>query len=411
MRPGRSLTGFVFSGGAARGAYEAGVVQYIFEEIAKELGHDVPADVLAGTSAGAIAACALAAWADEPRARASRLANCWSSLRVETVMRPDLREILTLLHSLLCKGGRPTVALRHGGLIDPTGLRRLLKAAIPFARIPRHVGEGRLSALSVSTTHIATGRTVVFVTAVDGRLPRWRPLPTVEARLSPIGLPHALASAAIPLLFPAVEIDGEWYCDGGLRQNIPLAPACALGATRLVVISAHSFDRSESALEAARVRAFASPLFLAGKTLNALLLDRIDADLERLSQINEILAAGDTAFGARFVPALNRALGEERAVGPVALALVRASEDIGRIAAAYVRSRAFQGRARGLVARLFARLAEEDSESDNDLLSYLLFDAGFAARLLDLGRRDARARHAELVRFFSEAPAASSKVA
>jgi NTE family protein len=386
-------------------------VRYILEEVAQELGHEIPMDVLAGTSAGAIGACGLAAWSDQPKARAGRLASYWGGLRVEQVMRPDRRETAALIHSLLCRGGRATIGLRRGGLIDPRALRRLLAASIPFDRIPEHVRAGRLQALSVSTTHIASGRTIVFVTTKGPRLPSWSHDLTVEPREAKIGLPHALASAAIPLLFPAVRIENEWYCDGGLRQNIPLSPACRLGATRLVVVSAHTLESAERGVEDARVQAFPSPLFLIGKTLNALLLDRIDSDLERLRRINEILAAGEAAFGSRFVSALSRELGPGQEVRPVALALVRASEDIGGIAAAYVRSSEFKGRARGLVARLFARLAEGESDSENDLLSYLLFDGGFAARLIDLGVRDARARHAELVRFFSDVPAATSRVA
>ena len=47
------------------------------------------------------------------------------------------------------------------------------------------------------------------------------------ARLAPV---HALASAAIPLLFPSVRVGSRYYADGGLRLNTPLAPALRLGA-------------------------------------------------------------------------------------------------------------------------------------------------------------------------------------
>jgi hypothetical protein len=114
-------------------------------------------------------------------------------------------------------------------------------------------------------------------------------------------------------------------------------------------------------------------------------------------------------LGYTMCPACAKAYGH--GVRPVALALIRASEDIGRIAADYVRGAEFRRRARGMVGRLLVRLGEAEAESESDLLSYLLFDGGFAARLIDLGRRDARARHAELVRFFADAPAATSKVA
>src|SRR5438270_348953 len=61
-----------------------------------------------------------------------------------------------------------------------------------------------------------------------------------EVREVPLRKEHALASAAIPMLFPPVRIEGELYCDGGLRPDLPLYTATALGARRLLVVSPHS---------------------------------------------------------------------------------------------------------------------------------------------------------------------------
>src|SRR6202012_3500397 len=94
----------------------------------------------------------------------------------------------------------------------------------------------RLAAMSISTTHVASGRTVVFVQRRDGGLPRWGSDPTMIAHAASIRAEHVLASAAVPFLFPAVEIDGEFYCDGGLRQNGPLSPARSLGADGVIVV-------------------------------------------------------------------------------------------------------------------------------------------------------------------------------
>jgi NTE family protein len=393
----------VLAGGAARGAYEVGVVQYILEEVARDVG-DAPLDVLCGTSVGAINACALAAWADDPRGRAARLAEHWETLRIEHVVRPDGREILGLVQSFF-RLGRTNPRLRRGGILDPAGLARLLAAAVPFHRIDDHLRAGRLKALSVSTTHIATGRTVVFVQRVENDPPLASRDPTLVPQLTTIGLPHALASAAIPLLFPAVVIDDEYYCDGGLRQNVPLSPARRLGADRLIVVSPRALaDRAPASVQQARVQSFPSPLFLVGKTLNALLLDRIDADLDRMNRINEILAAGERLYGAGFVPALNKELGREpgRQVRPMRVELIRASHDIGVLAAQFVRSAEFASRSRGVIGRVLRRLADGESASETDLLSYLLFDGGFARQLIELGRADARAKHDSLCAFFGD---------
>ena len=54
-------TGLVLAGGAARGAYEAGVLSYLRDEFEPHLGRELRLDILAGTSVGAIHACYLAA--------------------------------------------------------------------------------------------------------------------------------------------------------------------------------------------------------------------------------------------------------------------------------------------------------------------------------------------------------------
>lgn len=404
---GRQKVGLVLAGGAARGAYEVGVIQHLLEEVSRDLGHDVPLDVLCGTSVGAINVCSLAAWADQPRTRAAHLVDQWTALRIDHIVRPDGREVLGLLGSLL---GRKQGVMRRGGILDPAGLARLLTTKIPFARIGENLRAGRLTAVSVSTTHVASGRTIVFAQRADGTLPHWSRDPTITARPATLSLAHALASAAIPLLFPAVLIDGEFYCDGGLRQNVPLSPARRLGADRLIVVSPRTYDRKLTPEVAhAREAGMPSPFFLLGKALNALLLDRVDSDVDRLERINDMLDAGTRLYGPTFVANLNRELGREpgRAVRPMRIELIRASKDIGRMAGEFVRSRAFESRAHGMVGRLLRRLGEGDENREADLVSYLLFDGEFARQLIELGRNDARARHAELCAFFAADSSAS----
>src|SRR5438046_5965792 len=77
------LVALILAGGAARGAYEVGVVMHILTEVAKDIGRPVPFDVLCGTSVGAINACTLAAHADEPIRRGQLLERTWTSLRLD----------------------------------------------------------------------------------------------------------------------------------------------------------------------------------------------------------------------------------------------------------------------------------------------------------------------------------------
>jgi NTE family protein len=379
-------------------------VRYILEDVARELGRDIPIDIISGTSAGSINAVMLAAHADKPALRAALLAQRWTDLKLEDVVRPSTGEILRLAARLVGRSpGTDARAGRRGGVFDPSGVEGIVRDAVHFENIGKHMRAGRLSALSISTTHVASGRTVVFVQRREGGVPRWGGDPTMVARPAQIGADHVLASAAVPLLFPAVEIDGHFYCDGGLRQNVPLSPARRLGASNLIVINPRYIREDSPTPEIAEARElqYPDPFFFVGKALNALLLDRIENDIDRLERLNAVLRAGVRKFGAAFTQMLNEELGRggESALRPLDVVYVRASRDIGVLAAEYVQSREFAKRVRGIMGRVMRRIA--DGEKEADLLSYVLFDGPFAAQLIEMGRDDARARHDNLVTFFA----------
>jgi NTE family protein len=418
MKDSPSSVGLVLAGGSARAAYEVGVVRYLLEDVARALGRDVPIDVMCGTSAGSINVCMLAAHADRPSERAAMLAKRWTDLELEDVVRPAGKEILHMAGRLLgrtpgradASGSRPG---RRGGMFDPSGVEEIVQEAVPFGRIAEHMRAGLLRAISISTTHVASGRTVVFVQRREGGLPPWGSDPTMVARAAEIRAEHVLASAAVPLLFPAVEIDGQFYCDGGLRQNVPLSPARRLGADSLIVINPR-FIREQAPTPAtaeAREREFPDPLFVVGKAMNALLLDRIENDIDRLAMLNAVLAAGTRRYGPGFAGTINDELHRQgqRGLRHMDVVYVRASQDIGVLAADYARSAEFAKRVRGITGRVLRRLAEGESEAD--LLSYVLFDGEFAGRLIEMGRADARAKHDSFVRFFADRFASNAPAA
>lgn len=386
-----SSAALVLGGGGARGAYEVGVLHYLFEDLPRRIGRAPRFPILSGTSAGAINVCAIGARADQPLRGVATLAQRWAGLRAETIVRIDRCEIAGMIRALL--GGKPgrlgPVRLK-GALLDPAPLQALLTESLAFDALARQVGAG--TAISVTATNVSTGRAAVFVAGAGARAP-WRRRATDVLPVSELRLDHVLASASIPLLFPSVEIDGRLYCDGSLREHVPLSPALHLGAERLVVVSTqHASGDTPPHLRQARELAYPSPLFLIGRALEALTLDRIDDDLERLERINEIVAAGGAAFGDGFTQAIGDALAAQGAppVRPVRVVAIRPSEPLGRLAADYVRSRRFRPRLSGTAGRLLGRLADADADREADLLSFLLFDGPFAAELMELGRADAR---------------------
>lgn len=413
-------TGLVLGGGAARGAYEAGVLSYLREELEPELGRELRLDIVAGTSVGAIHACYLAATADQPALQARGMRAHWTGMKVEEVLRCGVGDIFRVLREALGKPASHPRDIQYGGLVDPRGLRAIVSRGIPWLGIGRNVRKGHLEALAVSTTHVGSGRATVFVQRRGGGIPSWGNDPSYQAQATRIAPNHALASAAIPVVFPAVRLGGELHVDGGLRLNVPLSPALRLGAQRVIVISlrheavrARKPDSTEQDAEHEREQAFATAPFLAGKMLNTLMMDRTDQDLGRLRRLNAILEAGTVAYGPGFAQTLGAVLEPHRSqpLRYVRELLVRPSKDIGTLAAEYVRTPEFRRRSSGLAHKAILRLVDRDAAHEADLASYLLFDGGFADILIELGRHDARALHDEWVRFWSNEPQTVAEMA
>ncbi|HEY5925214.1 MAG TPA: patatin-like phospholipase family protein [Kofleriaceae bacterium] len=400
----RPKIGFVLSGGGSRGAYEAGIIHYLRTDLARRLGRQVPIDIVTGTSVGAINAAFLAATMSDPDTQAAQIVAGWRALQLEELISLKVTDILRGVRLLM--GGDPPPpppgSFRYGGLLDTSGLERFVIRVIPWRGIERSLRTKALHAISVSATHVGTGHTVVFLSSAEPVPREWSRDPFVRHRAARIGPRHVLASAAIPLLFPAVKIGDEYFTDGGLRQNTPMSPAIRLGADRLLLVSLRHVKKHEpKALEKEREHAYPKPLFLAGKALNALMLDHTEYDLMRMQRINLILEAGRASFGDRFEEMMNHELVRLRGapLRSIQAVHIRPSEDIGAIAALFAQSG--KVKVHGPVAkRLIGRLAAGEAKHESDLLSYLLFDGDFAAELIELGRRDAAKKEDELAALF-----------
>ena len=407
-RPKRAV---VLSGGGARGAYEAGVLRYILDDLPKQTGIQPDFEIVCGTSVGAIHACFLAATADETENRGDHLVDIWARMKVHEIFNFTTRDFFRLpgrmlgvkrVAKLLREGQRPD---RLYGLLDTEPLERLVLQSIPWRGIRRNVRSGRIDTVCVAATQIATGRAVVFCDSARPELPPWASVSNIRMqriRLSPL---HALASAAIPLLFPSVRVGARYYADGGLRLNTPLAPAVRLGADRILVIGLTHPEGPTVNEATAQERAaeFGNPMYLFGKVLNALMLSPIEADVSRLHFVNNILEAGTEVYGPEFVSELNRALGteEDRDLKRIEDLVIRPSDDLGVLAADVVRDdpELDFGPFLGLLQRL---TGAGSTAREADLLSYLLFDESYARRCIDIGHRDAESRADEIAAFFSD---------
>jgi NTE family protein len=165
----RSKVGIVLAGGGSRGAYEAGIIQYLRNDLPKRLGGQVPIDIISGTSVGAINAAFMAATIDDPATQADRLVGHWRSLRIEQML--GLRAIDLARSARLMFGGDPAPpdpgSYRYGGILDASVLERFVIKNIPWRGIERNLRSGVLGALTCSATHVGTGHTVVFLSSRD----------------------------------------------------------------------------------------------------------------------------------------------------------------------------------------------------------------------------------------------------
>jgi NTE family protein len=408
-----ALTGLVLSGGGARGAYEAGIIKYIRNELPPRTRSNARFEIICGTSVGAINTCFLAATSHQPEVQGRALADVWERLRIEGVYQVGLKQLVNLPRFLFGSRGRGELddvvgPGRLGGLLNTSPLEALVRRGTRWSYIEDNLQSGVLHGVCVNATHVSSGKTHSFIHTKDQKIPPWSTDPSVVPRAVKIGPEHALASAAIPWVFPCVDIDGEVYADGGLKLNTPISPAIRLGADRLLVVGLRA--KEEPADEGGMVPSPADPVdqspsaaFLLGKILNAFLSDKTEYDLQRLERFNRLIEAGIAAYGDGFEAALGAALSRSRGqpYRRVDALFVRPNEDIAAVAAKHLRLGSVVARAGPIVGPLLRRLAGTGGEREGDLLSYLLFDGEYAADLVAMGMRDADAMRQQLIDFFA----------
>ena len=369
-----------------------GVLSYLFDELTRTRGAPPKVDILCGTSVGAINSSYLAAHLVDPVLGIRRLVDVWSGMKLDDVLGFGWRQAVSLPRVMLGGGG-------GAGIFDVSPMASLVQREIPWRAITRTMRQGRLKALSVSATEVSTGRTVIFMqTGPTTALPTRAP-PRTLIRADRIGPQHALASAAIPLLFPPVNLGNQLYVDGGVRQNTPIAPAIRLGATHVLVVGTSRLVRGVTHPKPVEAP---SLTFLLGKIMNALLLDHLDSDLGFVNLLNDILQSGKSGFGPEFVPRLNEAAAMRggHQFRPIETLVIRPTEGIGQLAAEHLR--AGKLRAGPLFTKRLLKLLDMGIADDAALGTYLLFGGGLWQLLIGRGRPDARARRNEIKNFLGE---------
>ena len=373
----KKKTGLILSGGGARAAYQVGVLMAIADMVPR--GTRNPFPVICGTSAGALNAAALSANAHNYRMAVKGLERVWSNITAEQVYRTDLyafvRSLLRWAVSGVVSGNTPV----NSALLDSAPLSKLLNLVISFDRIQQSLDNGDLDALSISATSYANGESIAFFQGRE-ELQGWQRARRI-GRPARIQAHHLLASSAIPILFPAVEVEGRYYGDGAVRQLAPISPALHLGAERVLVIGVSG---NTSASHQREVAGYPSLAQVLGHILNSVFVDTLEGDVERLERINKTITA---------IPAEQRAKNDIQ-LREVDVLKIYPSQPIDEIAAGHIQELP-------KTLRFFLRGSGATRSPGAAAVSYLLFEPGFTRNLISLGFRDAMEREDELRQFLS----------
>src|SRR5256712_9614858 len=245
--------------------------------------------------------------------------------------------------------------------LDARRLAVLVREFVPWRALHQNVADCRVRAVTLSATDVETGHTVIFVeSAADNAL--YSTDASVEyvcARLMP---QHALASAAIPIIFPTVRVGGRLFVDGSVRQNTPISPAIRMGCERVLVIGLRADPRTLLARASRRQAAseqesLSAPLYLFGKLLDALLLDRVENDLANLRRVNAALEALSPGI-LEEQPVALALVAAGGSLRPVSDLFIRPSQDLGKLAADVLSRPAVRARPSGPAGHVMRRIRQ-----------------------------------------------------
>lgn len=373
--PTNNTYALVLSGGGARGAYQAGALRALYE-ISKERNNFGLFRNLIGVSAGAINAAFIASEADNLDLATERMCHMWRGLTTEEVFRTDYvtvgRTAWRLMRGVSLGGFSPALRPTKVGLLNVEPLRDLLAKEIRFERIKEHIKSGALNSLNITATDYSTAVGVTFFMGKP-EIKEWKRVQRIGIR-EDIGIDHIMASASIPIFFPPWKIGNRHYGDGCLRNTAPLSPARKVGANKLLVIGVRKMSNLSLTDDNIIKPTLGRVLSV---VINAIFLDAIESDIERMRIINETLQLVSNKTGMRNI-------------------------DVAHIHPSQAPSELAQERVKGLPPVLRFLLTGLGSPKESaEILSYLTFDPMYLNALVDLGYADTLKQKENLIQILA----------
>jgi len=365
-------TAIILPGGGARCAYQVGVLKAIRELLADDVN---PFPVICGTSAGAINATVLASHAHEFSIAVDRLEHFWRNMRCERVYRTDAWTVFK-------SGMRFALTLLSGGLLktdpraflDNTPLRHFLQSTLQLEGIQTALNEDALRAVAITASGYTCASAISYFQAQEG-IRGWQ-RPRRIGKPARLQVSHLLASAALPIIFPAERIGNEYFGDGGMRMVAPLSPAIHLGANRILVIGTRD---EKPDLPPESPATYPSAGEIGGYLMDTIFMDTLNADLARMQRINKTL---------ELVPEEKR---QQTGLQRIDSLVIKPSRDLRHVTQTHVHE----------IPRSVQVLLRTLGGWGRDwrMASYLLFESAYCSELIELGYADGMNAKQEIIAF------------
>ncbi|ALQ08798.1 MULTISPECIES: patatin-like phospholipase family protein [Pseudoalteromonas] len=370
--PKKPKIALLLTGGGARAAYQVGVLKALAHSMPRTA--PLPFRVINGTSAGAINSAALACYASCAHLAVRKLESVWKNFSTSMVYKSDFLSVFGhIARNILTSFQSEHINHPPASLLNNRPLRSLLNEILDLHRIERNLHRNYLDALSITASSYTTGDSVAFFQS--NTQTSWQRAKR-EGRATRINVEHLMASSAIPMVFPSVNIYNHYFGDGSIHQLSPLSPSIHLGAEKIFIIGV---DQPKELHPPGYSAHYPGLSAVAGHLLDSVFTDTMQSDLERLDRINRTLG---------LLPARDK----HQELKQIDTFVINPSQNFNAIAAQYYNDMPW-------AIKVLLRTIGVKKHSQSSLTSYLLFEKRYTQHLMQIGYEDGMKKLPEIRKF------------